>query len=181
MHIPLWQHLFANFQQKHLGKTDGPTAVLRQETSLSCAVLRPQRSTDFPSFDSFQPNFCLFRLYLENITFYLSFQGNLSCFNNFTQFLGIVQKYNLYAIYFCFLLVAPERIPYQIIHEIWTLEAAHKGGGSSNTDNRACCLPSGTVVGYFDRSFPSRPYDRWLLCVLSFNPIPIKNKYHDCD
>lgn len=122
MHIPLWQHLFANFQQKHLGKTDGPTAVLRQETSLSCAVLRPQRSTDFPSFDSFQPNFCLFRLYLENITFYLSFQGNLSCFNNFTQFLGIVQKYNLYAIYFCFLLVAPERIPYQIIHEIWTLE-----------------------------------------------------------
>ena len=128
VHIPLWQHLFANFQQKHLGKTDGPTAVLRQETSLSCAVLRPQRSTDFPSFDSFQPNFCLFRLYLENITFYLSFQGNLSCFNNFTQFLGIVQKYNLYAIYFCFLLVAHERIPHQIIHEILSLIHIYQAG-----------------------------------------------------
>lgn len=116
------QHLFASFQQKHLGKTDGPTAVLYQETSLSCAVLRPQRSTDFPSFDSFQPNFCLFRLYLENITFYLSFQGNFSCFNNFTHFLRMVQKYNLFAIHFCFLLVTRERILHQIIREIRTLK-----------------------------------------------------------
>ena len=106
--------------------------------SLSCAVLRPQRSTDFPSFDSFQPNFCLFRLYLENITFYLSFQGNLSFFNNFTHFLGIVQKYNLYAIYFCFPLVTPERIPHQIIREIRTLEEP--------PPIRAAALPIQTTV-----------------------------------